>query len=164
MATEWLLPFHQPGYHHSQQRKMLRRGIGPQRIGSHNDKIEQSATKLMLELSKFEGNPCPLIARLVLALNRGNIVADRHAIGLFSKVGRIVVEIAYGKKILETTGEDLLSWNKQLMHLTEEAFVRFWLVDMLNFRASLLSFNLPFHSCIPAVRFIPSWFPGAEFR
>jgi len=63
MGLEWLLTFLQPGYHLSEQRKMLHRGIGPQRISSHNEKIEQNTTKLMLELRTCEGNPRPLIVR-----------------------------------------------------------------------------------------------------
>ena len=65
MALEWVLVFHQPGSHLSQQRKMLRRGIGPQRVDLHNEKIEQSATRLMLGLKTFKGNPNPLIIRSV---------------------------------------------------------------------------------------------------
>ena len=79
MGLDWILAFLQPGHPLSEQRKMLRRGIGPQRIGSHSDKIEQNTAKLMLELGSFEGNPRPLIMRLVLALNRENIVAEGRA-------------------------------------------------------------------------------------
>jgi len=68
MALEWVLVFNQPGPHLSQQRKMLRRSIGPQRVGSHDEKIEQNATRLMLELKTFEGNPNPLIIRSVSAV------------------------------------------------------------------------------------------------
>ena len=62
----------------------------------------------------------------------------------FSHVGRVVAEVAYGKRILETIGEDLYSWNIQLLHLIDEALVRFWFVDVFNFRASLLSLSLSF--------------------
>ena len=58
-------------------------------------------------------------------------------------MGRIVIEVAYGKRILEAIGEDLLSWNSEQMHLLDEGFFRFWPVDMFNFRASLLSRALP---------------------
>jgi len=60
-----------------------------------------------------------------------------RSIDIFSKAGRIVAEVAYGKKILETMGRDLLSWNSQLLDLVNEAIVRFWFVDMFNFRALL---------------------------
>jgi len=68
MGMEWLLPFLQPGSHLSEQRKMLRRGIGPKRISSHSKKIERNAIRLMSELSSFEGNPRPLIMRLVASI------------------------------------------------------------------------------------------------
>jgi len=136
MGLEWVLSFYQPGHRLSEQRKMLRRGIGSQHISSHNEKIEQRTAKLMLELSPFEGNPSPLIMGLVPASNRESIAADRNR---FSQVARLVIQVAYGKKILETMGKDLLSWNSQLIHLFEGAFVRFWLVDIFNFRASVPS-------------------------
>ena len=53
----------------------------------------------------------------------------------FSTVGLIVLEVVYGKKIIDTMGKDLLSWNIEEMHFYDEAFVKFWLVDMFHFRA-----------------------------
>ncbi|KIM28407.1 hypothetical protein M408DRAFT_23788 [Serendipita vermifera MAFF 305830] len=44
-------------------------------------------------------------------------------------------------------GNDLASWNLEEMHYFNEAFLNFWLVDILNF-----------------LRFIPSWTPGAYFK
>ena len=77
-----------------------------------------------------------------------------------------MVEIAYGKRILKTIGEDLVSWNSELLHMINDAFFRFWLVDIFHFRTSLhtlsLARNLSFN--VYTVRFIPSWFPGVEFR
>ena len=67
MGLDWTLAFRQPGHRLSEQRKMLRRGIGQQRVGSHNGKIERNTTKLMLELSGFEGNPHSLISKSVPA-------------------------------------------------------------------------------------------------
>ena len=54
-------------------------------------------------------------------------------------MGRIVIEVAYGKKILEAMGEDLLSWNAEEVKLFDDNFFKFWLVDVFNFRALLLS-------------------------
>ncbi|KIM20898.1 hypothetical protein M408DRAFT_41311, partial [Serendipita vermifera MAFF 305830] len=34
MGNQWNPAFIQPGHHHANQRKMLRRGLGPQRVGS----------------------------------------------------------------------------------------------------------------------------------
>jgi hypothetical protein len=63
MGWDWALSFLQPTAHHSNQRKMLRRGIGPQRITSHDNLIESEAAKLATELEKFEGNPTLAIQR-----------------------------------------------------------------------------------------------------
>ena len=62
---DWVLGHIQPGPHLSEQRKMLRRGIGPQRVGSHDEKIEKHATRLMVALNNFQGNPRKLIQRSV---------------------------------------------------------------------------------------------------
>jgi cytochrome P450 len=63
MGWQWSVGFMQPGPRHSNQRKMLRRGIGPQAIGSYNPLIEKTATNLMLSLQDFEGNPHHLLLR-----------------------------------------------------------------------------------------------------
>jgi len=65
MGWHWSLSFLQPGQHHSDQRKMLRRGIGPQRVGSHNDKIEKNTAELLMALQGFEGNPFSSLLRFV---------------------------------------------------------------------------------------------------
>jgi hypothetical protein len=49
-------------------------------------------------------------------------------------VGRIVVEVAYGTKMLSMVGHELLSWNSEEMHLYEENVVKFWFVDIFHFR------------------------------
>jgi len=49
-------------------------------------------------------------------------------------VGRIVVEVAYGTKMLSMVGDELLSWNSEEMHLYEENVVKFWFVDIFHFR------------------------------
>jgi hypothetical protein len=67
------MPFLQPGPHLIEQRKMLRRGIGPQRVGSHSENVEKNTTKLMLELSQFEGNPRELIKRYLPVLKMNGI-------------------------------------------------------------------------------------------
>jgi len=139
MGLEWTLAFRQPDSHVWEQRKMLRRGIGPQRVGSHGEKIERNTTKLMLELDTFEGNPRSLISKSVPSIEPENNVVNTYPIDSFRKVDCIVVEVAYGKKVLEVIGEDLLSWNNEEMHLFDEAFLKFWFVDVFNFRASPLS-------------------------
>jgi hypothetical protein len=63
MGWQWGLAFLQPGTSHTNQRKMLRRGIGPQRLGGHNPIIERITAKLMLEMREFKGNPLPLVLK-----------------------------------------------------------------------------------------------------
>jgi hypothetical protein len=54
-----------PGPSHSNQRKMLRKGIGPQRLVGHNPIIESATAKLMLEIRGFKGDPPPLVLKCV---------------------------------------------------------------------------------------------------
>jgi hypothetical protein len=53
-------------------------------------------------------------------------------------LGRGIIEVAYGEKILNLIGDELLSWNGEAMHLYEESFFKFWLVDIFNFRSLML--------------------------
>lgn len=55
MGWEWEMPLLQPGPSHSNQRKMLRRAIGPQRVGSHDPRIELEVAKLITLLNTFQG-------------------------------------------------------------------------------------------------------------
>jgi cytochrome P450 len=52
MSFKWSTAFIQPGPSHSNQRKMLRRGIGPQSVGSYDPSIEVEVAKLMEETLK----------------------------------------------------------------------------------------------------------------
>lgn len=60
-----------------------------------------------------------------------------HPMHISRTVGRGVVEVAYGEKILGMIGDELLSWNSEEMHLFEENCVKFWFVDIFNFRSSM---------------------------
>ncbi|KIM28311.1 hypothetical protein M408DRAFT_329417 [Serendipita vermifera MAFF 305830] len=126
MGFQWDLAFIQPGPNHSNQRKMLRRGIGPQRVGSHDQTIEKNVTKLMMSLSSSQGDPHHLIIRAV---------------------GKIVIEVGYGAKLPTTMSKEISSWNLEVMELVNDAFYKFWPVDVFHF-----------------LRFIPSWMPGATFK
>ncbi|KIM28322.1 hypothetical protein M408DRAFT_139912 [Serendipita vermifera MAFF 305830] len=112
MGSQWHTTVLQPGAQHSYQRKMLRRAIGPQRVGSHDLVIEKNVTKLMLTLQKFEGNP--------------------HRTFL-QAVGGIVIEITYGNKLATVMTKDLSFWNNELQALLNRAFVSFWFVDIFHF-------------------------------
>jgi cytochrome P450 len=65
MGWPWSLAFIDPGPSHSNQRKMLRRGIGPQRLGDHNPIVERTTAKLMSELRNFTGDPQSLLLKCV---------------------------------------------------------------------------------------------------
>jgi cytochrome P450 len=66
MGWGWILSFLQPGPSHTNQRKMLRRAIGSQTIESHNNIIDVTVQKFVLELSTFQGNPNNTIQRYVV--------------------------------------------------------------------------------------------------
>ncbi|KIM28320.1 hypothetical protein M408DRAFT_23723 [Serendipita vermifera MAFF 305830] len=110
MGIQWSTVVIQPGPHHSNQRKMLRRGIGPQRVRSHDPIIEKNVAELMIKLQTFQGNPYPLMV-----------------------LGNIVIEVAYGTKLPTSMKEGLSSWNNELMEYVNHAVLTFWLVDILHF-------------------------------
>ncbi|PVF97328.1 cytochrome P450 [Serendipita vermifera] len=112
MDFKWNVAFIQPGTNHSTQRKMLRRGVGPQRVASYDPAIESETVRLMEELETFQGNPT---------------VTIEHALG------RLVSKFTYGEKILEEMGEDLSHWNAETMQLMNQAFAGFWPVDVFHF-------------------------------
>ncbi|KIM23782.1 hypothetical protein M408DRAFT_250244 [Serendipita vermifera MAFF 305830] len=112
MGWHWGTTFQQPGPHHSIQRKLLRRGIGPQGIASHNTKIEDNANKLMLALEGFEGNPYELVLHCT---------------------GQLIIEVTYGTEILKTMAKELSSWNHEALDLLSSSFTTFWLVDIFHF-------------------------------
>jgi hypothetical protein len=57
MGWGWDLAFLQPGHHFSTQRKMLRRSLGPQAVGSHDINLESEVAKFMTVLDTFQGHP-----------------------------------------------------------------------------------------------------------
>jgi hypothetical protein len=61
MGWEWSLAFMDPCPTLLEQRKLLRRGIGPQRIASHNPLIEKGTAEMMVKLKAFEGDPVIIV-------------------------------------------------------------------------------------------------------
>ncbi|PVF93579.1 cytochrome P450 [Serendipita vermifera] len=112
VGWNWNLGLVQPGIHHSNQRKMLRRAIGPQRVGSHDPLIESVVAKLMTVLNTFEGNP-------------NDVIQDC--------IGDMVSKVTYGDQIWDEMGQDLSHWNKDVMSIVNEAAFSFWLVDIFHF-------------------------------
>jgi hypothetical protein len=64
----------------------------------------------------------------------GTYSGIRQPINVSRIVGRIVVEVTYGTKMLSIVGDELLSWNSEEMHLYEDNIVKFWFVDIFHFR------------------------------
>ncbi|PVF97330.1 cytochrome P450 [Serendipita vermifera] len=112
MKFGWSTAFIQPGPSHSNQRKMLRRGIGPQRVGSYDPTIESEVAKFMQELVSFEGHPYLTVQLLI---------------------GRMVSKFTYGEKIWDEMGDGLSHWNLEVMDLINEAFFGVWLVEFFHF-------------------------------
>lgn len=57
MDMSWAVIMLQPGQTHLTQRKMIRRGIGPQRVESYDTSIEAEIGKLMVDLASHQGDP-----------------------------------------------------------------------------------------------------------
>ncbi|KIM28401.1 hypothetical protein M408DRAFT_140803 [Serendipita vermifera MAFF 305830] len=125
MELNWFLTNLHPGPKHAEIRKMLRRAIGPQRVGHHDPSIEKSAAALMLSLHASEGSPAHVIT---------------------SEVGRLVTTITYGDEIWKTMGEDMTAWNVEEMEYVNEALANFWPVDVLHFLRFIPSW-------VPGIRF-----------
>jgi hypothetical protein len=65
MGWGWDLAFLQPGHQFSTQRKMLRRSLGPQAVGSHDTHLESEVVKFMTVLDTFQGHPGETIREYV---------------------------------------------------------------------------------------------------
>jgi hypothetical protein len=63
MDWKWGLPLRPADKTHQEMRKMLRRGIGSQRIGSHDDLFDECAKELMLHFQVTRGEPIPVITK-----------------------------------------------------------------------------------------------------
>ncbi|KAG8858663.1 hypothetical protein FRB91_009445 [Serendipita sp. 411] len=62
-------------------------------------------------------------------------------------VSKLIIDLTYGEAVREEMGDELTDSNQEIMHLAEYALFNAWIVDFLHF-----------------LRFIPSWFPGANFK
>ncbi|PVG04930.1 cytochrome P450 [Serendipita vermifera] len=112
LGWDWMLAFVQPNSHHANQRKMFRRGIGPQKINSHDELIESEVEKLMPVLQTFQGNPLPAV---------------QHA------VSQILIKLTYGEKIWAEMGEDLVRADIEAVDRLTKAIFTFWYVDVFHF-------------------------------
>lgn len=112
MGWGWDLVFLQPGPSHSSQRKILRRAVGPQSVGSHDPVIEATVMKFMNELNTFQGCPIDVIQ---------------------SSLGEMASKATYGGQIWDEMGADLTHWNTDAAAVNLEAMFSFWLVNVFHF-------------------------------
>ncbi|KAG8825362.1 hypothetical protein FRC19_011599 [Serendipita sp. 401] len=112
MKLGWLLSMIQPGIRHTNQRRMIRKAIGPAAIGSHDPHLEQIGNDLALQLAEFQGYVPNLVQNVM---------------------SRVIVEITYGREIWKRAGEELATNNHELMHLSEIGLFNFWSVNFLHF-------------------------------
>jgi hypothetical protein len=48
-------------------------------------------------------------------------------------MGRLVLDVTYGTEITNSLGDELASWNLEAMKLINDAFFKFWFVDIFHF-------------------------------
>lgn len=63
MDFKWGVTLRQADKIHQEVRKMFRKGIGPQRIGSHDEFLEDCTKDLMLSFAALQGDPIPLVTK-----------------------------------------------------------------------------------------------------
>ncbi|KIM28306.1 hypothetical protein M408DRAFT_329415 [Serendipita vermifera MAFF 305830] len=112
MGIKWSTSSIQPGPLHSERRKMLRRGIGPQRVVSHDYVVEKNVNRLIVKLQSVQGDPQPVVARAV---------------------GDIVIEVTYGTKLAAMMKKELSSWNIEILGLLTTTVFNFWFVNIFHF-------------------------------
>jgi hypothetical protein len=78
-------------------------------------------------------------------------------------VGGVIIKIAYGEKIFEEHGTELVRLNAESLDIMTYAFEHLWLPNFFNFsmfQKHLL--RLP-NVITPTAQYLPSWFPGIQF-
>jgi hypothetical protein len=131
MGFEWSLAFMNPGHTLLEQRKLLRRGIGPQRIANHNPLIEKATAEMMVKLKAFEGDPAIIVKVLV---HVDLILYETEMCLYSSSTGQMVTQVTYGEEMWKSMGAELAAWNTEAMDLVDKAFCGVWLVDIFPIR------------------------------
>ncbi|KAG8825363.1 hypothetical protein FRC19_011600 [Serendipita sp. 401] len=111
MKLNWMLSLIQPGVHHSNQRKMIRRGIGPSTIGSYDPRVERITCDFMLRLAKTQGYVPDIV---------------------MEAMSQVIIEVAYGEEIWKRSGKMLSDYNHEIMHLAEIGLFNVWAVDFVH--------------------------------
>ncbi|CAG7852162.1 O-methylsterigmatocystin oxidoreductase Short=OMST oxidoreductase; AltName: Full=Aflatoxin B synthase; AltName: Full=Aflatoxin biosynthesis protein Q; AltName: Full=Cytochrome P450 64 [Serendipita indica DSM 11827] len=126
MGWEWIISHRNTDNVFYKQRKVLKHGLGPTAVMRHDVLIERCASSLALKLQKIHGSPEDTIVK---------------------SVALAIIELAYGQKMVEESGEQMIKQNQEAMSMLFHAFHHVWMVDFF-----------------PWLRFIPSWMPGAGFK
>lgn len=125
MEWGWAHLVLQPGHDFTEQRKIFRKTMGPQGVADYHQLIENQAQILADKFEGFSGDPTDLV---------------------FSSIGSVIVESAYGESVLREHGQELLKLNKDALDFLAWSFPQVWLPDIL-----------------PLARFLPTWLPGIQF-
>jgi cytochrome P450 len=63
MGFKWNPALREPDNVHQEIKKMLKKAVGPQRVGSHDPLLEDCTKELMLKFGSLQGDPIPLLVR-----------------------------------------------------------------------------------------------------
>ncbi|PVG00533.1 cytochrome P450 [Serendipita vermifera] len=125
MGFGWGLLQISPGHAFHEMRKILRKVIGPQAVVEYDHVLEGEAKDLVKNLENFEGDPSKVIE---------------------SAVGAAITKVAYGQRIYEAHGSELIKLSTESIKLVLWTFSQPWLCNLL-----------------PITRSLPSWIPGLSF-
>ncbi|CCA73622.1 hypothetical protein PIIN_07575 [Serendipita indica DSM 11827] len=109
MKFDWSLPMSQPNAEFNEQRKILRRVIGPQEVTSFDYLLEEQAAGLVESLSGHSGDPHDQIIRAV---------------------GRVIIKLAYGERVCQEHGDDLAKMNAQNSDMVVYVLTQLWFVNL----------------------------------
>lgn len=108
MNQLWFTINQQPGPAHTEQRKIIRKAIGPQEVPHYDYVLEQEAEKLLKRLSGFKGDPRPLLVQ---------------------SAGAVITIISYGQKVYDKHGEDLVETNRKRADIVTRTG-KIWMVNI----------------------------------
>ena len=77
-------------------------------------------------------------------------------------MGDLLTRIAYGEHFFEHHGAKSIKNSFEAIELIAWAIPKFWLVDMISARKLFRWSLCPIQKKL--VRYVPAWFPGANFR
>ncbi|PVF95229.1 cytochrome P450 [Serendipita vermifera] len=126
MKFGWSILQIQPGHDFYEMRKIFRKVIGPQSVNDYNRLIESEAENFVRGLKGFSGDPTSAVIQAV---------------------GGVIIKLAYGEKIFEEHGAELVKLNTESIELMTYSFQHQWLVNYIQI-----------------TQYLPSWVPGIQFH